>query len=527
MSTSTTACSVVPGPTTIAGSSWKSYAWFALCTALYILPFMRTMMVGTDEGTLDYGAIRILHGDTFGRDFFEVIGPGTFYWLAGFFKIFGVSFFATRVSLFITSLGTALMIYFLSRRICGSNRTLPVIMLAATSFGGLWPAISHHDDSNFFALMSIACMSLWIVKGRKSLLFGAGVLAGATTTFLQPKGILLVATLAAFIVLQRRTRSDVMRSIAVLTVGYSCVVAVVLTYFWSRDALHDLIYVNVTWPSQHYGSVNAVPYAHGILSNYWDHWVSARDQFPWTVALAIVMFVPVLCVAGLPVLLPIVGARFRWNITEPQVVLLWLTGFAIWISELHRTDMTHLIFGSPVLMILLVHFITGYAGKIAAAALQLITISSVCLGGFNLLLQTAAHTVSTRVGAVRMFKDAEAISFVQSIIPAGIEIFAYPYAPRYYFLTGTVNPTRYSLLTYNYNTTDQFNEVLSILERNRVEYVVWDIEFQQIEGMVFLGPKPSTDQQIIEPYLLSHYQLIRLVDGKRIMRRRADIDERH
>src|SRR4029077_16907702 len=128
----------------------KSYLLYALCACLYILPFMRLYMLGTDEGTLDYGAVRVIHGQIFARDFFEVIGPGTFYWLAAFFKLFGISFLTTRICLFFTSFGTALLMYFLSRRICARYSTLSPILLAATYFGGLWPAISHHVDSNFF-----------------------------------------------------------------------------------------------------------------------------------------------------------------------------------------------------------------------------------------------------------------------------------------------------------------------------------------------------------------------------------------
>src|SRR3954453_11399734 len=85
----------------------RSFLLFTLCACLYILPFMRLYMLGTDEGTLDYGAVRVVQGQVFARDFFEVIGPGTFYWLAAFFKLFGVSFLATRICLFLTSLGTA------------------------------------------------------------------------------------------------------------------------------------------------------------------------------------------------------------------------------------------------------------------------------------------------------------------------------------------------------------------------------------------------------------------------------------
>ena len=117
---------------------------------------MRLFLGWPDEGLLVAGAARIAHGQVFARDFIEIMGPGTFYWLALFFKLFGVTFLATRICLFVSSLGTGLLLYFLSRRICDRYQILPPILLAGTYFGGLWPTISHHVDSNFFALLSVA-----------------------------------------------------------------------------------------------------------------------------------------------------------------------------------------------------------------------------------------------------------------------------------------------------------------------------------------------------------------------------------
>lgn len=502
-----------------------NYVAFLICACLYILPFMRVLMVGTDEGTLDYGALRVVQGQVFARDFFEVIGPGTFYWLALFFKVFGISFLATRICLFVTSIGTAGLMYFLSRRICGRYQALPCILLAATYFGGLWPAISHHQDSNFFALMGVACITVWQENDSKWFLAAGGLLAGLTTFFLQPKGILLMAAFVAFIFIRRRLHADLLSSLGLLTGSYTSIVGIVLLYFGWRHALHDLIYANVTWPSKHYGTVNSVPYAHGLLLNYWNHWVSVRGTFPGVVAIAIVMIAPIIYVAALPVLIPLLGARYRWDLQQPQVQLLWLAGIAIWLSELHRTDMTHLIFGSPLLMILSIHFLTAYTGRIARAALQLLTISTVCLAGFNLLILAAAHPVATKIGSIRMFSNWRAHTLVESIIPPGETVFAYPYCPSFYFLHGFVNPTRFSIMTYNYNTSDQFEEVIHILDRNRVKFVIWDTDFQQVEAQVFLTGAIPRDRQIIEPYLESHYDVVTVVDGKRIMRRKVAVDE--
>ena len=157
------------------------YLIFALCAISYLLPFMRLLLQTLPEGLFVSGAVRIVHGQVFARDFVEVFGPGTFYWLALFFKLFGVTFVATRICLFVTSLGTGLAMYFLSRRICGRYQILPCILLAGTYFGNLWPSISHHVDSNFFALLAVACMIVWEDKHKHGLLFAAGALAAATT----------------------------------------------------------------------------------------------------------------------------------------------------------------------------------------------------------------------------------------------------------------------------------------------------------------------------------------------------------
>jgi Dolichyl-phosphate-mannose-protein mannosyltransferase len=188
---SATAVSTHPPAQKTFTRKYTHYSVFILCASMYLLPFMRLLLRGTDEGTLLYGAVRVAHGQVLAHDFFEVMGPGTFYWLAAFFKLFGVTFMATRICIFVMSLGTGLLIYFLSRRICSRFSALPCILLAGTYFSTIWPEVNHHVSSNFFALLSVACIVLWQDKNRESLLL-AGALAGVTTCFLQPKGMLLL-----------------------------------------------------------------------------------------------------------------------------------------------------------------------------------------------------------------------------------------------------------------------------------------------------------------------------------------------
>jgi hypothetical protein len=497
----------------------RDYAIFALCAAIYILPFMRFYLLGTDEGTLDYGAERIAQGQVFARDFFEVMGPGTLYQLALLFKLFGISFQSTRLCLFIVSMGIALLMYFLSRRICESHRTLPAIFLAATCFGAIWPGISHHVDSNFYALLAVACILLWYDRRSWILLLAAGAVAGVTTVFLQPKGFLLFVAFLTWLWFLKRRGTASSAALVIAASGYFSVVLIVMLYFCSKGSLRSLVYVNFIWPMQHYETVNTLRYASDLATLFQSHQAKGMR---WTIPLAALVVIPMVYVAALPGLLPVLGARFRWNFSRPEVLLYWLCGSAMWLSEIHRRDVAHMAFGSPLLMILCVHFLTEHRGSIANIVLRVLSVSALSLGLFNLCcLLLAGHNVQTARGTVKLLGDDAALKFLKEHVSPGEEIFAYPYCPRYYFLTATTNPTPYSIMLYKYNTSSQFQEVVRILEQRKVKYVVWDKKIDQVKADVFPGAmRVSPGELIIEPYLWTHYETVQELDGASILKRK-------
>src|ERR1035437_2089136 len=166
------------------------YLVVAACSILYFLPFLRVLSHQGDEGTLINGAVRVAEGQLPFRDFFEVMGPGTFYWLALFFKLLGTTWFATRVCLLVTTTAITVVLYYLARRLrCGLDAA-PVIFFVAVSYHS-WNAISHHMDSNLLGLLSFAAFVSWLDHRRSVMLLLAGIGAGLTTWFMLPKGLLL------------------------------------------------------------------------------------------------------------------------------------------------------------------------------------------------------------------------------------------------------------------------------------------------------------------------------------------------
>jgi 4-amino-4-deoxy-L-arabinose transferase-like glycosyltransferase len=498
---------------------------FALCAALYLLPFLRLIFIGSDEGTLVDGAVRILHGQVFARDFFEVMGPGTFYILVALFKLFGATFLVARTWLFVTSLGTLLAMYFLTRRVCPRYQLLPPVLLVSVYFSTMWPMLNHHVDSNFFALLSVLCMVLWQDVRKSGLLLAAGVLCGVTTCILQPKGMLLLFAILVWLWVQQRRRSAWLSAIALVSGGYFSVVGATLLYFWSRGALWDLIYMNFVWPSHNYGTLNTIRYATG-MNQFWSHWAGPIHSPLLSTPVAVILIVPFLLVAALPALIIALGIPHGKDSLIPEILLYWLCGWALWLSEIHRLDIAHLTSGSPLLVILCIHFLVEYRGKIADRFLQLLAISAGALATVNLLIVLCAHSVPTRVGAVGMFKPDPAIAFLDTHAAAGSEIFAYPTCPMYYFLSGTTNPTRYSLLLYNYNTPSQFQDAIRVLDQHKVKYVVWDTTAKTKAAPYFSAAmyRPAGGL-LMEPYLEAHYTIVQDVDGVRVLERKEDDHE--
>jgi hypothetical protein len=483
---------------------------------------MRIVFTRTDEGTLVDGAVRVLHGQVFARDFFEVMGPGTFYILAAVYKLFGATFLAARIWLFVTSMGTFLAIYFLTRRVCPRYQLLPPILLVGVYFSTFWPMVNHHVDSNFFALLAVVCMILWKDLRKSGLLLVAGVLCGVTTCILQPKGMLLLLAILVWLWVQQRGRSAWLSAIALVAGGYVSVVGGTLLYFWSRGALWDLIYMNFVWPSHNYGTVNTIPYARGLYQ-FWSHWAGPIHSPLLSTPAAVVLIVPFLLVAALPALVIALGIAGGKDNLRPEILLYWLCGSAMWLSEIHRLDIAHLTSGSPLLVILCIHFLLPYRGKLVDWFLQLLAISAGALATVNLLIVLSVQSVPTRVGAVGMFKPDPAIAFLEKHAAAGSEIFAYPWCPMYYFLSGTTNPTRYSLLLYNYNTPSQFQDAIRVLDQHKVKYVIWDTTAESKAAPYFSAAmyRPAGGL-LMEPYLEAHYRIVQDVDGVRVLERKED-----
>lgn len=500
--------------------SWFPYLAFGLCSVLYLWPFMTVLFPTSDQGTLLYGALRVARGQVPSRDFFEVMGPGSFYWLAAFFKLLGANLLAARISLALTSFCIALLMYFLTRRLKTGYSLMPAISLLAALSAYFLPQISHHTDSTLFALLSFAALVCWIETNRPLLLCLAGALTGLTTLFLQPKGIFLFISFVPLVVLLRG-KARLVSCLSWLTGGYLAVLLTALLLYWRAGALPDLIYANVFWPLENYSGLNVVPYGLG-LGEYWTELKASFGSVTSPVIAGVVaslLTVPQAVIVALPAILIAFALLYRRRAFDRVTLPYWAAGTALWLSELHRKGMANLMYGSPLLIILLFYFLARERRPVVRGALQFICVTTLTLAAFNLLL---AHYASAKVvtprGSLYAFRPDPVLDFLDTHVEPGQDIFVYPYRPIYYFLSGAENPTRFSILLYHLHTDAQFSEAVRSLQLKEVKYVIWERKPMVLDGFPAYSAPPS-DQLIMEPYLASRYRLLKSIEGVDILER--------
>lgn len=493
---------------------------FCAISALYLLPFMFFFQ----GALLESGAVRMLHGDVFAKNFVEDEGPGSFWWNALFMRVFGADFFGARVCLFVSSWGTGIALYHLGGQVLRKYAWLPPVTLVAAYFGGMWPLMSYHTDSNFFALVGVICVVLWFERKQAAWLWAAGFLAALTTYTLQPRGVYLYGAVMAWMVVLLLQKQIRFKPLLTFTASYAAFIGVGLVYFWSQGALWDMIYDNYIWPMTSYSTVNDVPYGWGTMKQWQEFTHTAHGWFVLAV-FGPVLTAPYFLVDALPFLLVILAA-LRWkHLLKPKILLFLLCGGALWFSEIHRKELFHLACGSPLFLVLLCYFVMEYRNKAADIAMQLIAICSVALAMSNFLMMFGTHPVHTRVGTVWVYKDMPELKYLQDHTKPGEYIFCFQYCPTYYFLDQNPDPTRFNLLTYGYYTKAQYEEAIREIDEHQVKYVVWQggAALAEIHRLLPGSDKKPPYGFLMDDYLYSHYHEVKsFSNGMQIWERNGD-----
>jgi 4-amino-4-deoxy-L-arabinose transferase-like glycosyltransferase len=503
---------------------WIALLLFALtCSYLYL--FRRYTYMDPDEGIILQGAQRILQGQVLYRDFFSFFTPGSYYFLALLFKIFGSSIIVARTALAFYGGVYSVVTYLLARRVCSRGSALFVAVLVTLTTLPFRFLALHNWDSTLWACLALYSAVRLLEFPHWKWTFAVGSLTSLTFLFEQSKGGGLGLGLGfgflAIAWVGRWQRLWTMSQIGGLALGLAWPFLVTLAYFGAQHCLPAML-ADWFWPLQHYSLANRVPYGYQNWSE------GARYDLFGSGSLGMRLFKavtvsPCLLIPVLPMVAA--GLLVYWIVqvrrrAAPEAkwayyVLISATLVGMLLSVvIVRADIAHFMYLLPLFALVLAWMVDGrdLPGRMFKAV-RPVFIASVMIAFFLLGMALlfgklgGASSLATRRGVVTTPKADTVIEYVQARVAPGETILVYPYLPLYYYLTATFSPTRYEYFQPGMNTPEQAQEIVSELASRRVRAVLYEPFFaDKIPNSWPRTPLASMADDPVADYILREYR---------------------
>lgn len=459
---------------------------------------------GFDESIYLYEAKRIHDGAVMYRDFFQVVTPAWFYFVAGLYALFGVGIETARGAMAVTHALIGVLIFLLCRRV--GVRWILAVLLATTHLAFGFPACpiaTPHWCSTLLTLVLLFVVLRWpATTVPRALAWGA--IGGVLTLVQQQKGTIMVLGAGAILVVDamwerpRPNAGQVVRRALGYGAGVIGVTAPVLLAFVALAGFDEIFRALVRYPLMNYrGMVGGnVPWGH---------------YFPGFLPHGFI-------IKYLPLVMPIAALwlSWRWWTTRamgfPRVatILLIYAIFALW-SVLYLPDHLHFTYVAPVWFVLagcvveaMLHATPSRATVRIVASLLIVAVGGQLFTTLHQLRLRCRYRIPTAFGQIDTSNpQAGAVYqwFNELFRTAGAtHVFAFPTNPGLYLVTGTENATRYQIVLPRYTDREQLEEVVADLERRQTEFVVRNY---------FLWPR---EMEPLNSYLEEQYARLPLPD---------------
>ena len=516
---------------TMQGSKVRGFTVLALflLSFLYLCLFRHVTALEPDEGIILQGAQRILAGQVVYRDFFSFYTPGSYYALAGIFRIFGSSLGVARVALAGVGALLSVLTYLLALRVSSRSMALTLAALGTLTTLPYRFLVLHNWDSTLWACLALYAAVRLLENPTRKWAFGVGSLASLTVLFEQSKGAGLclglgMGALAIFIVRRRSPLNG--PQWLWMAAGFVWPLALTFAWFASQHSTAVML-ADWFWPLGHYSRANHVPYGYQNWSEASRHLLFETGSL-FERAIKLLAIGPLLWIPFLP--FAAVGFfgistlrvwRERDRGTQSggtkgdSSILIPACMVGLWLSVVvTRTDILHFMYLQPLNCVLLAwildsaewqgrlrRFVQPWLAAYVIAALFL-------LGMIPLAGVGAAHNqVVTRRGILTTNGKDTVIEYVQAHVPSGSKILVYPYLPLYYFATATFSPSRYDYFQPGMHTQEQAEEIIEQLASQRVGVVLFETNFADKIPHAWPGTLPSTvAQDPVADYIRMNYR---------------------
>jgi len=488
----------------------------------YLFLFRRYTGMEPDEGIILQGAQRILAGEVLYRDFFSFFTPGSYYFLALIFKIFGSSIIVARTTLVIIGAVASSITYLLSRRVCSRQTALLTAAIVTVTTLPYRFLVLHNWDSTLWACLAVYCAVRLVETSSRACAFAAGSLIAVTFLFEQSKGAGLALGLCAgllaihFLGPQFLTRARIFH----LAIGLAWPFVLTLAYFGAQHSL-SLMLADWFWPLRHYSLANHVPYGYQNWSDETRQTLFGSDL--WAVrAITVLALSPCFLIPLLPIVAVAMLAYWLVQMVRQQepeckanyYVLTTAAPSGLLLSVvIGRADIIHFVYLFPLFALVLAWVIEGkdipgrFYSKIRSGITAYIAIAFALLGTALLIRTIGAHHVTTRRGEITVPGKDTVVDYVQAHVAPGERIVVYPYLPLYYYLTATYSPTRYEYFQPGMHTPHQADEILSQLSSKRARVILFEAGFVEKIPRSWPGtPLTAITHDAVADYILREYR---------------------
>jgi len=496
---------------------------------VYLLVFkfpFTPLLNESDHHMFLYEGMRLFDGDAMYRDFFQFTFPGSQAWYWLMFSVFGAKYWILPATIVLISGASVWVCLKVSSEIfTGKIYVIPALLYIFFGFRYLGLDGAHRMFSPVFVMLAIFA----VIKQRG--MFGcilAGAFCAIASFFTQQRGVLIVAAIGIFLVIDglrtAKTKGTIARSIAVLTLSFTVVITTLCCYFLIVAGPNNFIDATIVYPAKYY--------RYAIYNNF-DvmvldltkalHITSPSKAFAALPAILYLLVLPV-CYLIFWTLFLLRKNRHGWEYWRNIMLiaisgsLLTFTNFAPNPSRLFQIAMPGLI----IFVWLTVYFKDNArfsAAKFAMPALASATILVVVLSFVQAtrLQFTEFALMDTPTGRLAYIHAPiidQRYGWLLKRTSPGDYVFE-AYQPYIYFPLRLRNPTKYGQIwDTDYTRPEHVTESIDALIANPPRYILWNNDYNKAQET----RSPGDHIGPLSQYLQTHYkpanEAVEIPEGK-------------
>jgi hypothetical protein len=444
------------------------------------LPRFRSGIDLMDEGSLAYGAVRVMEGQVPNRDFVSLQPPLSFYTAAAMFKFFGTSL----VSLRILGLGIYLLIplltYGIARNMAGRTLSLaaaiPATILGLPYFHFVPFAIWQGVTATAMAVL----FYFWAMRSGSWSWLGllAGVMTAASLLSRQDQGLYAAISIVAYTLVLKKlvSKETHRRAFGWWVLGVVVGILPWGIYWCAEGALPGMFKQLIVFPVTTYAKTSSRPFP----------MFSFQEPLVQNAIVGLYYLPPVVQILAAFWLWK-QSRRGRWQLREAGVTFMLVWSGLYYCQALTRVDKFHLLIALVPFFILCAcgwRAVLDSLEKVVSTTARRV-LSAVAAGAVALfLLSTKPVFLANEVSPEEMSLPragvradggaglADFIRMVQASAPAGRSILCLPYQPMFYFLCERRNPTRWNYIWPGDQTAEDHATLIQQARRDPPAVVV-------------------------------------------------------